>query len=455
MRNITFKRRMYIMYRIHKNIFMEFIRHDSGIASILLSIIHFIKYGFIRIRHGEFKALIIAGNAFRHTRFQWVRNKATNILKASLLKHGTRKTGAEILNILLEDLETKTVNDLRQSIIEGLPGLFHRRLLILSPPDGDNKGVIIIKFSNYFKYFLSVFDINKISKDYILVIEPSSSGYFDEDILCLLTANTQIIVQSSEPVDFRFVDSLFSNLWPVDVGPNGWVDQRIFFPIDEVEKTFDIIMVSIWADVKRHYHLFESLSKSSNDNIKIALVGKPWPKSMEDIKDEARYYGVIDNITFYENISQAELNIILNKSKTYLLLSKKEGTNKSIIEALNSDVPVFILEGFNYGYKYPFINPKTGGFIKKDGLVEFINRHGEYRKAQFKPSEWILANMTPFLSTKKIIKIIERIEKERSLKINKDLAVKVNIPELDYWDSNLWKKYETYYKKLSSYMLHL
>jgi hypothetical protein len=405
--------------------------------------------------HGEFKALIIAGDVFRHTRFQWVRNMATKILKDSLLKHGSRKTGAEILNIILRDVEIKIVNDLRQSIIEGLPGLYHRRLLILSPPEGDHKGVIIIKFSNYFKYFLSVFDINKISQDYILVIEPSSSGYFDEDILCLLTADTQIIVQSPEPVDYRFINSLSSNLWPVDVGPNGWVDQRIFFPIGKFEKEYDIIMVSIWADVKRHYHLFESLSESLNDNIKIALVGKPWPKLLEDIKDEARYYNVIEKITFFENISQAEINEILNKSKTYLLLSKKEGTNKSIIEAMNSDVPVFILEGFNYGYKYPFINPKTGGFIKKDGLVEFINGHGEYRKSQFRPSEWIRANMTPFISTQKIIDIIERIEKERSLKVNKDLAVKVNIPELDYLDSNLWQKYETYYKKLSNYMIHI
>jgi Glycosyl transferases group 1 len=455
MRNITFKRRMHITYRIYKNKFMEYVRHDSAIASILLSIFYCVKYGFIRIKHGEFKALIIAGDAFRHTRFQWVRNMATKLLKASILKHGSRKTGAEILNIILEDVDAKIVNDLKKSIIGGLPGLYHRRLLILSPPEGDRKGVIIIKFSNYFKYFLSVFDINKISKDYIFVVEPSSSGYFDEDILCLLTSNTQIIVQSPEPVDYSFIDSLSSNLWPVDVGPNGWVDERIFFPINEFEKEFDIIMVSIWADVKRHYHLFESLSKSSNDNIKIALVGKPWPKSLEDIKEEARYYDVLENIMFFENISQAEINELLNKSKSYLLLSKKEGTNKSIIEAMNSDVPVFILEGFNYGYKYPFINPKTGGFIKKDGLVEFINRHGEYRKLQFKPSEWIRANMTPFISTKKIIDTIERIEKVLSLKINKNLAVKINVPELDYLDSELWKRYETHYKKLANYMLHI
>jgi hypothetical protein len=455
MRKFTFKRRMYIMYGINKNKFIEFIRYDSRIASILLSIFYCIKYVLIRIKHGEFKALIIAGDAFRHTRFQWIRNMTTNILKASLFKQGSQKTGAEILKIISENVDAKIVNDLRQSIMDGSPGVFHRRLLILSPPKEDQKGVIIIKFTNYFKYFLSVFDMNKLSKDYILVVEPSFSGYFDEDILCLLTANTQIIIQSPEPVDYSFIDSLSLNLWPVDVGANCWVDQRIFFPIEEYEKEFDIIMVSIWADFKRHYHLFESLSKSLNDDIKIALVGKPWPKSLEDIKDEARYYKVIDKITFFENISQEELNDILNKSKTYLLLSKKEGTNKSIIEAMNSDVPVFILEGFNYGYKYPFINPKTGGFIKKDGLVEFINRHGEYRKSQFKPSEWIRANITPFISTKKIIDTIKRIEKELPLNINKNLAVKINVPELDYWDSELWKIYETHYKKLANYMLHI
>jgi hypothetical protein len=434
---------------------MEFIRYNSGIASILLSIFYCFKYVIVRIKHGEFKALVVVGDAFRHTRFHWIRNLTTKILKISLSKHGSRKTGAEIFNIVSENVEEKIVKDLRQSIIEGLPGLFHRRLLILSPLKKNHKGVIIIKFTNYFKYFLNIFDISKISQDYILVVEPSYSGYFDEDILCLLAANAQIIVQSPEPVDYSFIDSLSSNLWPVDVGANCWVDHRIFFPKGEIKKEFDIIMVSIWADFKRHYHLFESLSKSSNDNIKIALVGKPWPKSLDDIKDEARYYNVVDKITFFENISQAELNDILNKSKTYLLLSKKEGINKSIIEAMNSGVPVFILEGFNYGYKYPFINPMTGGFVKRDGLVEFLDNHEENGKLQFRPSEWVRANMTPFISTKKIIDAIERIEKERSIKINKDLAVKVNNPELDYWDSDLWQKYETYYKNLANYVLHV
>jgi Glycosyl transferases group 1 len=447
-------KRLHIKYRIQKNKLLEFVRYDSGITSIVLSIFYCFKYVFVRIKHGEFKALVVAGDIFRHTRFHWIRHLTIKILNASQSKHGSRKVGAEILDIISENVEEKIVNDLRQSIIAGLPGLFHRRLLILSPPKEDHKGVIIIKFTNYFKYFLRIFDISKMSQDYILVVEPSYSGYFDEDILCLLAADTQIIVQSPEPVDYSFIDSLSSNLWPVDVGANCWVDNRIFFPKVEKIKEFDIIMVSIWADFKRHYHLFESLSKSLNINLKVALVGKPWPKSLEDIKDEARYYNVIDKITFFENISQAELNNILNKSKTYLLLSKKEGINKSIVEAMNSGVPVFILEGFNYGYKYPFINPMTGGFVKRDGLVDFLNSHGENRKLQFRPSEWVRANITPFISTKKIIDTIERIEKDRSIKINKDLAVKVNNPELDYWDSNLWQNHETYYKKLSNYTLH-
>jgi hypothetical protein len=62
--------------------------------------------------------------------------------------------------------------------------------------------------------------------------------------------------------------------------------------------------------------------------------------------------------------------------------------------------------------------------------------------------------MTPFISTNIIIDTIKCIEKERQIKINKDLAVKVNNPELDYFDSTLWQKYEIFYEKLANYMLH-
>jgi hypothetical protein len=454
MKKLTLKKYMYICYRINKNKFMEFIRYDSEIASILLSIFYCIKYLFIRIKHGEFKALIVAGDAFRHTKFQWTRNIATNALKGALAKYGLRKTGEEFLSIISKNVEEQIVNELRKSIKEDLSGPFHRRLLILSPPIGDQKGVIIIKFTDYFKHFLNIFDKRKISQDYILVVEPSYSGYFDEDILCLLATDIPIIVQSPEPIDNIFIDSLKSNLWSVNVGANCWVDHRIFFPNRNTRKQYDITMVSIWADFKRHYHLFESISKSSCSNIKIALVGKPWPKSLEDVKDEAKYYNVNENITFFENISQAEINKIYNQSKTYLLLSKKEGFNKSIIEAMHSDVPVFILEGFNYGYKYPYINNMTGKFIKKGALIEFLNSYVEILKYQFKPNEWVRANMTPFISTNIIIDTIKCIEKERQIIINKDLAVKVNNPELDYYDSTLWQKYEIFYEKLANYMLH-
>ena len=452
MNKLSLKKKLCVRYRIQKCKFLEYVRFDSCIASLLLSIFYFFKYCIVRLFQGEFKSLIIAGNAFRHTRFQWIRKLSTKILKYSISRHGSQMTGTAILKIVSKKIDEKILVDLKQSIIEKSVGLFHRRLLILSPPTEDKKGVIIIKFTNYFKYVLNIFNMRMLEQDYILVVEPSFSGYFDEDILCLLSVNIPIIIQSPEPIDYDFIQSFPGNMYPINVGANCWVDHRIFYPKNDKEKEFDIVMVSIWADFKRHYHLFESISKSTNRNIKIALVGKPWPKTLNDIMDEAKYYNVYNNMIYYEGINQTELNDILNKSKSYLLLSKKEGINKSIIEAMNSGVPVFILEGFNYGYNYPFINSTTGAFINKYGLVNFLNNFAKYELYKFNPNKWVQGNITPHISTKMVVEAIENIEKDRSISVNKNLAIKVNNPELDYWDYSLWREYEVYYNKLSEYL---
>ncbi len=440
-----------IFFHITKLKLLDFIRFDSKIGATGLFVFYFIRYHIVRITKGEIAALIQAGNIFRQVQFQWARNFSTAILLRSLKKYGERKTGMAIMNIVEKKIQPDTISRLKESIVNGEERPFNQRLLLLAEPTGDSKGVLLVKFTNFFKYIPYIFDIEKLKKEYILVVEPSYGGYFDEDILCLLNTDIPVVIETPEPVDFDFISSLQSNLYPVDIGANCWVNKEAFFLIEGTEKIYDVVMIAIWADFKRHFHLFEALKRCKKE-IKIALIGRPWPRTLEEIKKQAQYYGVDSKIDFFEDLSHQEINVIINKSKTLLLLSKREGINKALIESMYANTPVFLLEGFNMGYKYPYINSHTGQFIKGTKLSAFLNNiDAILSNCSFTPRDWIINNLSPEESVKKISHVLGKIECAQNIKINKSIFIKTNSPELDYLDKTLWHTLKERYINLKTY----
>jgi hypothetical protein len=378
---------------------------------------------------------------------------ASHYLLKSIAVHGIVRVGEEFRQGAARTISEKTEDEMRRSIEQGYR-LLNNRLLILSSPVDGTKGVLIVKFTESFKYVLRIFDIERLCKDYVIIVEPSAGGYFDEDILQFLSLKEPVLIQALEPVDHDFISKLRSNLIPIRIGANHWVGDRVFYPIDGVDKIYDVIMVAIWADVKRHYHLFEALSRIDKE-LKIALVGVPWGKTLEQIKEEANYYGVLHMIDFFEGLPQADINILLNRSKCFLLLSKKEGPNKAIIEAMYANIPVFILEGFNYGFPYPYINQSTGGFVNPKDLSEFLSNLDEMLKSgTYSPRKWIKAHVSAQLSTEELIDQLNLVEKEYQMKINKELFVKINTPELDYYDKQAWGAVKPSMTDLKRYLRH-
>lgn len=438
--------------RIFKYKVLDLIRFDSKISACALFIFYSVKYLITWMIKGRSQALIVAGDCFRRVPFFWSRMIATFVLRRSIQQAGIDGIGQDMMQHVKKKIDSKVIIKLKDSVLNNTLPFFDKRLIILSSPTGSSKGVLLVKFTDYFKYLNEVFDLKKLAEDYILILEPSFSGYFDEDILCMLSNDIPMIIQAPEPVDLNFIRSISSNLYPIDIGANCWVDDRVFSPINGSTKKYDVIMVAIWADFKRHFHLFEAMSKCKKD-IRVALVGKPWTKSIEQIREEALFYGVIDQIDFFENISQKEINKLFNESKLFLLISKKEGINKAIIEAMYSGLPAFLLEGFNFGYKYEYINNKTGGFVKSDELTEFLdNIDSMVHENSFQPHEWIMANLSPKNTMQKLIGLLNHIENELSISINKDLHIKVNTPELNYYYEHSRESLSADYRSLANYL---
>ncbi len=450
---MSIKERLRIGTRIRVRKIKELVRFDSKPLSLILTGLYLLYYFYIRVSRGRREAMLVVGKIFRHTQFPGVRKIATGWLLKQCRRHGLVNIGEDFLFMAGRYVAGEFISDLARTISAGDDRPFHKRLLILSAPTENEKGVMIIKFTDYFKYFLMVFDMTKICRDYIVIFEPSYSGYFDEDILCLLSAPGPFIIEASEKEDYQFIESLKSPIYPVETGANWWVDDSAFAYPGKLPKPYDITMVAIWADFKRHYHLFEAMSRAQVKR-RVALVGKPWEMTREDIEAEARYYGVLEHVDFYEGISQKDINMLLARSKCLILLSKKEGFNKSIVEAMYAGIPVFILEGHNYGEKYSYINKETGGYIDKKGLAKFLDNLDEILTGfeRVKPGEWIRSNISSPISTEMILETIRRIETKHALKINPRLEIKVNSPEFDYYDPKAWDRMRDSYRSLEKYL---
>ena len=270
-------------------------------------------------------------------------------------------------------------------------------IVVASAFSGRARGVIILCYNYGFPLFAREYDIRRVLEKYHLVLEPSWSGFCTEDILsyCLWDPSS-VFVQAYEPKDRQFIEGIGIGLKAVPLSANWWVDHRVFSPDKSVEKDLDFIMVASWANFKRHHRFFSALRmlRHRGHRLKGVCVGYPAGLTLADIKQRAEWYGVRDQITFYESISQLEIARLMNRAKVNAVWSRREGVNRVIIEGMFCNIPCLIPDGFNYGYRYPYINSETGRWSQDATLARDLldMSRGAWHGA---PSNWVRENMTP------------------------------------------------------------
>lgn len=305
--------------------------------------------------------------------------------------------------------------------------LFNGVCIFLKSYEGGQKGVLLIKYSYYFPLLFKFYDMEAMSKRYHIVLEPSWAGTCEPGILAYATLEEPVFIMAYEERDTKFLNEIDTNLKPVPLSSNWWVDHRNFAPSGECTKDIDIIVISSWTHFKRHYRIFKALRKvkESYPGIKVALVGYPAVMKLTDIRALAEYYGVDDVIEYHEKIPPDQVGAILRRAKINLLWSRFEGLNRSIIEGMFSNVPCIIRKGFNYGMKYPYINEKTGIWSEEKALASNILYMLENYQ-DFSPREYVLQNHTCFLGTQILEDSINKHYAGEGQRIN-GLAIKINL----------------------------
>ena len=307
------------------------------------------------------------------------------------------------------------------------------KLPILQDKKIQEKGAIIFKFSETFIPMYLYLDIGFLSKYFRLIFEPSSSGYSSEELLVWTTRRSdKIVVLTPDEGDFKFLTDMNTNLIPVKQGAADWVNPKVFYKTDDTTKIYDVIYIASFNPVKRVDRYIRALVRATRikNDFHAALVCAPPGSARRETLAMIDWANDKANISFFEKMSQSELNTLINQSKVNILLSIKEGANKALSEGFFSGTPGILLKE-NIGVNRASINEHTGKIIPDSELEETLLWFSEHYD-EYQPEKWANEYLTPVASTNKLAKTLEDIEVSEGRAWSKGLFPKVNQPELAY-----------------------
>ncbi len=302
-----------------------------------------------------------------------------------------------------------------------------QRVIILSWPKINGcpkkKGVLLVSFTTTFSMFYRDVNVDKLSEYFYIVLEPSSSGYADPDILFWpLICGSEIYIQATEVEDRVFLESLGLNFVPLTIGASNWVSTNEFDIID-VDKKYDSIYIANTNPVKRVDRYLSAVAniKKIKPEYSAALICADWGEGRKYIERMVAKYGLADEIDLFFSLSKQDIVRCLNMAKSNVLLSLKEGSNRSLFESMSCNTPVVCISE-NVGVNKEYINQYTGKLVYdrflEDALIEISRDYAKYS-----PRKWVLENISPERSTELLEDIIPD---------QKNIFVKVNNPEVSY-----------------------
>jgi glycosyltransferase involved in cell wall biosynthesis len=207
------------------------------------------------------------------------------------------------------------------------------------------------------------------------------------------------------------------------------VDYKSYYA-QESDKKYDSIYVANTSHIKRvvrYLKAVKEISKNSDPDYKGCLVCASWGGKQEVISSLPKYFNVEKNIEIYFSLDREALNKIINSCKVNILLSYKEGSNKSLFESMFANIPVLCISE-NIGVNKCYINEYTGLLISdrflEDGLLYMKEQWSKYR-----PKEWAVANISPEKTTEKLLAILQARE---GVATSDDVYLKTNNPEVSY-----------------------
>ena len=311
---------------------------------------------------------------------------------------------------------------------EGIP-LLSERIIILSWPStsgkGVTKGIILVSFTTTFSLFYREIKSSELAKYFEIILEPSSSGYADPEILFWpFICNTNIYIQATEIEDRAFLESIDYGFIPLNIGASNWVNTDSF-SFQNLNKKYDSIYVANTNPVKRVNRYLSAVARiiKIDPDYRAALICADWGVGRGYIISITRRYGLDGKIDILFSLTKEEIIRYLNLAKTNVLLSLKEGSNRSLFEAMSCNTPVVCIYE-NIGVNKEYINQYTGKLVY-DSFLEDALLDMKKNYMRYKPRKWLIENISAEKSTELLKDIIPN---------QSEIFVKINDPEVSYKD---------------------
>lgn len=316
--------------------------------------------------------------------------------------------------------------------LNGGPHELLRDLIVLKSATATEKGVILLKYGRTFNAVIAMLDLQALMRRYIFVLEPCWAGYCGPDLLMWLEPGHPVYVMCFTDDDHRFVADAGAPLVPLRLGPADWVNADLFAPQAGAPREYDIVMVANWAVHKRHAVLFDALRRIRDRSLRVLLIGFPWGgRTADDIRREA---AGIDSgritIELLEKLPSTEVARRLAQCRLFVFLSRKEGDNKALVEAMFSDVPAVVYDR-TIGGAVNRINAATGRLSSEADLAATIEDMLDHHD-RFSPRAWALTHTGSAVATRVLDAAIRDGVSRAGGAYGDGIVEKTNSPNLAY-----------------------
>ncbi|HEY7497060.1 MAG TPA: glycosyltransferase [Vicinamibacterales bacterium] len=320
-----------------------------------------------------------------------------------------------------------------------------RDLIVLKRATAEEKGVILLKYVRTFNAVASMFDLPRLMKRYTFVLEPCWAGYCDPSLLMYIAPGNPVLVQCFTEEDYRFVAETGGPLVPIRLGPADWVDADLFKPAAE-KKSYDLVMVANWAPHKRHAQLFRALHEIRDRQVRVLLIGFAWAnRTAADVRREAERFGPPGmHLDIIENLPPTEVAAHVSQSKVFVFLSRKEGDNKALVEAMFAGVPAIVYDK-TIGGARSRINASTGVLASDAELpAKIVDMIDHYDR--FTPREWVLEHTGSANATRILNDALARAVTSAGGRYTEGIVEKTNSPNLAYKDPSCRARFRADYE---------
>jgi glycosyltransferase involved in cell wall biosynthesis len=246
--------------------------------------------------------------------------------------------------------------------------------IVIKEPSYNEKGVLFLAMETELSRLLQHEKCSDVFSAYDVVLASGwSPPNYKLHLEYIAKADAPLFVTLSNSADVEYYDYLVPQIVPLPILTCDWLNPSNFNPKPAAERDIDIIMVAGWGKYKRHWLLFEALRKMPSNLYVVMVGGNSQGRTVEDIKQEAKNFGIKQDIEFLERLPIEEVNKLQARSKIATLFSDREGSCIAVTESLMSNTPVAMMADAHVGAK-KHINSKTGILCSRRSITRDLTR---------------------------------------------------------------------------------